>query len=261
MNNEQIIDNMLRKRGKTFVNIGPYKENKRGFTSKLWNIILDDCFVFTRWGAAVIYNNKVSPTYLQSKLVKFSDTVSAAAKAENSIRRKLQHSNPYFRITNGYSLIPTKEQGGEEPRHSAVQIRTKNATQEVFVSYAHRNDRTVFPIVRKLEAAGINVWIDGDDMETNGPPFGVQIQKAIRNANVVIVMLTEQSNNSQWVAIETAFARHYQRPILPFRLQNVTAWGATGSQLHGIDTIRGFGKFRSTGIEQLIPQIKAFRKS
>lgn len=256
---DEIPPSLLRKKGQTYISIGPELQNVTGFKSRMWNVVWDDRYVLVRWGPAVVLNNKVAPSYLQSKLHTFGSKHEAESKLGLLLRDKQSPKKGYLRIVSGYSLKPVSKTASLGARASTTSKRIRSEEPEVFISYAHRNRKTVFPIVRKLESVGINVWIDGDDMESEGAPFGVQIQRAIKNANSVAVMISRQSNESSWVALEATFAKRCEKPLIPFRIQSVNPIGVTGVQLAGIPSIRGYGSCREHGINDLITQVKSLR--
>lgn len=254
---DQIPPHLLRKRGQTYVSIGPEPRNITGFKSRLWNVAWDDRYILVRYGKSVIANNRVAPVYLQFKLHRFGSKQEVDAKLSSLIREKQSVSKGYQRITNGVSLKPVDEIDSFDKRVTvkADQRRKRKQSPEIFISYAHANKRTVFPIVRRLESSKLDVWIDGDDMLTDGQPFGVQIQKAVKNAKAVVVMISNQSNQSNWVALEATYARKFGKKLIPFYLQPIKAVGVLGLQLEGTSKIRGYGQYRESGINSLISSL------
>lgn len=255
---ETIPSHLLRKRGKTYVSIGPDSRNATGFKSRLWNVTFDDRHILVRWGKAVIVNNKVAPSYLQYKLHRFENAAEVDGALQALIRSKLSSSKGYQRIISGVSLIPvnSKSTFASRPSLSAGAARDMEVSPSIFVSYAHRNMRTVYPIVRDLERANLNVWIDKHDMIDNGEPFGVQIQKAIKQANTVVIMMSRQANESDWVALEATYAKQYHKSIVPLYIQPVRASGVLGVHLLGVEEIPAFGRHRLEGIARLVSKCR-----
>ncbi len=254
---DHIPAHLLRKRGQTYVSIGPEPLNLNGFKSRLWNVTWDDRHILVRWGKSVIANNRVAPAYLQFKLHRLGSKKDVEAKLSLLISDKQSAKKGYQRITSGFSLKPVNEISsfGRRLSVSADQHRKRKQTPEVFISYAHKNKRTVFSIVRQLESSNIDIWIDGDDMLADGQPFGVQIQKAIRNAKAVVVMISKQSNRSNWVALEATYAKKFGKQLIPFYIQPVKAVGVLGLQLEGTNKIRGYSQYRGCGLNSLISDL------
>jgi hypothetical protein len=92
-------------------------------------------------------------------------------------------------------------------------------------------------------------------MHADGQPFGIQIQKAIRNAKAVVVMMSAQSNQSNWVALESTYANTFGKQLIPFYIRPVKAVGVLGLQLAGADKIRGYGQCRERGLNRLISDL------
>ena len=255
---DNIPPHLLRKRGKTYVSIGPESRNVTGFKSRLWNVTSDDRHVLVRWGKSVIANNRVAPAYIQFKLHRFDNAEAVERKVRSLIRDKMSSSKGYQRITSGVSLKPVDVKSAFDARPSSTldASRGRSSSPDIFISYAHRNKRTVYSIARELEDANVNVWIDNQDMIKDGPPFGVQIQKAIKQAKAVVIMMSQQANESDWVALEATYARTFQKSIVPLHIQPVSPLGVLSVQLSGAEKISAFGKYRAVGISRLISKLR-----
>jgi hypothetical protein len=75
---------------------------------------------------------------------------------------------------------------------------------DVFVSYANKDLRVVKDIVAALEEAGIIVW--WDRKITKGRNFRNEIKNAIKFANRVLVVWSNNSIGSRWVLAEVDLA-------------------------------------------------------
>lgn len=250
---EKIPPHLLRKRGKTYVSIGPESRNVTGFKSRLWNVTSDDRHILVRWGKSGISNNRVAPLYIKYKLHRFNNRDEVDKKLQSLIREKLSSAKGYQRITKGVSLKPVDMQStfDERPSSTVESKRSRSFTHDVFVSYAHRNKKTVYAMVKELEASKLNIWIDKYDMIENGQPVGVQIQQAIKMAKTVIVMMSRQANESDWVALEATYAKMFRKHIVPCYIQPVSPVGVLSVQLAGTQKVLAYGKHRIGCIQQL----------
>lgn len=76
---------------------------------------------------------------------------------------------------------------------------------DIFISYASNDLGRVHPLAEALSAEGFSVWWDKD--LKGGARFSKVIEQEINNASSVIVVWSEASIESQWVADEAEIAR------------------------------------------------------
>lgn len=88
---------------------------------------------------------------------------------------------------------------------------------DAFVSYSHANAETVLPIVQSIEADGITVWIDRDEMRA-GQNWAGQIVRAIKSADRFCLMCSAQAFESDHVRREVYLADKYGKKMVPIRL-------------------------------------------
>ena len=65
-----------------------------------------------------------------------------------------------------------------------------------------------------LRKKGINVWVDNEKLVPGTPSWEVKIEKGIRTAEAVVVLLSPDSNASVWVRREISFAERYHKTHL-----------------------------------------------
>jgi hypothetical protein len=85
---------------------------------------------------------------------------------------------------------------------------------EIFISYSRRDLATVQTLTTALSQQGVTVWLDKSDIQ-EGDAYDTQIEEAIAQTNVVIVLWSEHSVKSHWVRAEAAYAlaKHKLLPI------------------------------------------------
>src|SRR6516165_2635781 len=85
---------------------------------------------------------------------------------------------------------------------------------EIFISYSRRDISTVRALTTALSQRGLSVWVDRSDIQ-EGDAYDTQIEEAIAQISVVIVLWSEQSIRSHWVRAEAAYAltKHKLLPI------------------------------------------------
>ena len=77
--------------------------------------------------------------------------------------------------------------------------------KEIFLSYSRLDSSTVQALAAALEEKGVSVWIDRSGIE-EGDAYDTQIEDAIAQTRVVIVVWSQHSVKSHWVRAEAAYA-------------------------------------------------------
>ncbi len=90
----------------------------------------------------------------------------------------------------------------------------------VFVSYASADRERVLPLVERLEAAGVRVWIDREGIY-GGANYALEITEAIEGAAVLVLMCSAASLASRNVKQEIALGWRFKKPYLPLLLEIV----------------------------------------
>jgi TIR domain len=85
---------------------------------------------------------------------------------------------------------------------------------EIFISYSRRDISTVRALTTALSQKGVTVWVDRSDIQ-EGDAYDTQIEEAIAQTRVVIVLWSENSIKSHWVRAEAAYAlaKHKLLPL------------------------------------------------
>ncbi|MFU7529472.1 TIR domain-containing protein [Qipengyuania sp. ASV99] len=115
-----------------------------------------------------------------------------------------------------------------------------DGTRSIFLSYSRTDREQVLPIIPALEQAGYSVWWDG--LLKGGDRFLQVTENALESCDVVLVMWTQTSVNSDWVRDEATRGRDCRRllsvsldgtePPLGFRqIQYVDLSGAGNAAL------------------------------
>jgi hypothetical protein len=126
---------------------------------------------------------------------------------------------------------------------------------QVFISYSRRDRETVEKIVSQLEAAGIEVWIDREDI-TPGKQWRKQIVEGIDTAEAFVLHLSPNSAASENVLKELNLAEESLDPfILPVMLSEIKIPAEMRYQLAGTQFI-AYYQDPKRGVHDLITEIK-----
>lgn len=105
-------------------------------------------------------------------------------------------------------------------RNEGIQTADSTNTSYAFISYSTKNQDAADAMREVLKKRGFNIWMAPGDIPA-GSKYAEVINKAIKNCSCLILMLSEASQNSIWVAKEVERAVHYQKPIVPVQIENV----------------------------------------
>jgi HEAT repeat protein len=88
----------------------------------------------------------------------------------------------------------------------------------VFISYSHANGDFAEILRTRLEGSGFNVWTDEDRLVA-GEDWRNGIDKAVRSACALIVVMTPSAKASEYVTYEWAFASGVGVKVIPILLE------------------------------------------
>lgn len=91
--------------------------------------------------------------------------------------------------------------------------------QYFFVSYSRADTVLQQKIVAELRGRGVNVWVDTENLVPGSPAWEREIERSIRGASGIIVLLSPDSNDSQWVRREISFTEEHDKPIFPVHIR------------------------------------------
>jgi len=126
---------------------------------------------------------------------------------------------------------------------------------DAFVSYASQDRAATFRIVEYLEANGVSCWVAPRDVAP-GMEYGEAIIRGIEDSRVFVLILSEESNNSQFVRKEVERAVSKVKPVLPARIREVAP---SGSLEFFIASAQWIDAFKTPMESQLTPLVQAIR--
>ncbi len=89
-----------------------------------------------------------------------------------------------------------------------------------FISYSTKNQQQADEMHRLLQSRGIDTWMAPGDIPP-GSKYAQAINVAIKECACVVLMLSEQAQESVWVAKEIERAVNYRKPVFPVQLDDV----------------------------------------
>lgn len=87
-------------------------------------------------------------------------------------------------------------------------------THDVFLSYSRKDSAMKDRVKKTLEDAGLRVWTD-DNLTLGTPEWFQAIERAIDATHVLVVLLSPDAKQSEWVQKEIGYAKAGKKPIFP----------------------------------------------
>src|SRR5580698_1422261 len=92
---------------------------------------------------------------------------------------------------------------------------------DVFISHSHQDKATADAACSALETAGIRCWIAPRDVPP-GADWAGAIVAAINHCKAMVVIFSSGANQSKQIHRELQRAFEQEKPVIPFRIENVT---------------------------------------
>lgn len=118
---------------------------------------------------------------------------------------------------------------------------------KVFISHASEEKAIAGGLKESLDCCGVNAFVAHDDIET-GTKWDEEILDQLRQCDAFVVILTENSKNSQYVNQEIGYALARRVPIIPLKVP-IDPWcfisNIQGMKLEVTQKITQFGLIES----------------
>src|SRR6202030_914719 len=139
----------------------------------------------------------------------------------------------------------------------ARQAQAPKLQHAVFVSYSDDDGGIAGAVCSSLEAEAIRCWMAPRDVQ-GGRPYSGQITQAIREARVLLLVLSKASNRSKQVLREVERAAHCQSHLLTFRIEAIAPGDDLAYFLGADNWVDAFGRLPpSEHFPVLIQHIRA----
>jgi hypothetical protein len=199
------------------------------------------------------------------------ETAAAPARSPaKAITRRMRISNHFGNVKNtnltiagnqfNYAPPPTveirAEESADDEPEPAEPAPTVAHRYDVFLSYSRPNAEKMRRLKSDLRAAGLDVWTD-DNLNIGTPSWKRAIEDAIRRTRSLVVIMTPESKNSEWVERELNSAKAHNKPIFPV-LARGNSKNAIPFMLNSYQYIdlRREPDYRA-GVQKLVKAIKA----
>lgn len=95
---------------------------------------------------------------------------------------------------------------------------------DVFISYKSEDIALTKLIAHALQAENISAWYAPKNLDNSASrkDFDDQIIEAIQEAKIIVMLLSDEALNSDWVKTEITYALEKKKFVIPFVVRNVT---------------------------------------
>ncbi len=93
------------------------------------------------------------------------------------------------------------------------------STGNIFFSYSRDNSEFVLKLAKELRKTGASVWLDQLDIKP-GTRWDISIEKALENSQILLIILSKSSVESNNVMDEVSFGLDEGKTIVPVLLEN-----------------------------------------
>ena len=125
----------------------------------------------------------------------------------------------------------------------------------VFVSHSSKDREIATRLCKAVERQNIACWISGRDVAP-GENFQVAIVRAICAARVMVLVFSQNANNSEEIKKEIALAGQHKLVVIPVRVEDVLPSDAFAYELATRQWVNMFDDW-DAAVERLIQQIRS----
>ncbi|MBI1338859.1 TIR domain-containing protein [bacterium] len=95
---------------------------------------------------------------------------------------------------------------------------------DIFVSYRRSDRAFVDQLVQRLQARGVSVWYDSQI--EGGDDWREKIVAALTDSDMLVILFSEDANNSRQLKKELAVADQLEKPVVPVLIEDCKPRGA-----------------------------------
>jgi hypothetical protein len=127
---------------------------------------------------------------------------------------------------------------------------------DVFISYPHQNKTVADAACAKLEAAGIRCWIAPRDIAPSAE-WAASIVEGIDLCRVMVLIFSTHANGSKQIHREVQHAFDSEKPVVPFRLENVLPSGTMRYYMSAVHWLDALTPPLDQHLERLVESVRA----
>jgi formylglycine-generating enzyme required for sulfatase activity len=128
------------------------------------------------------------------------------------------------------------------------------ASIDVFLSYSRKDGSAMQEVLEELREAGLSVWSD-EGLEPGTPNWQDAVSEALNQAQVLVVLLSPNAIDSQWVKREISFAQSKGKPVFPLMIAGEEST-AVPISLFDAQRVDGRENLQAAVVQGLLPRLR-----
>lgn len=90
----------------------------------------------------------------------------------------------------------------------------------IFISHSHKDKEFAHFLNERLQRANFHTWLDVESIP-EGSTWAREIEKGVENCGAMVVVLSQNARDSEWVEREALLAMNLRKPVFIARLDDV----------------------------------------
>ncbi len=127
-------------------------------------------------------------------------------------------------------------------------------SEQILISHSSKDNESAQRVKKVLEDNGFSCWLDNDDIPP-GADYIARIAKAMRECNVVVVLVSKNSESSKWVKKEVTTANDQNKLVIPYMLQDFQPDDEFSLVLGNAQRVSGYGSKEEEALRRVITAI------
>ncbi len=127
-------------------------------------------------------------------------------------------------------------------------------SKQILISHSSKDNDSAQRVKKVLEDNGFSCWLDNDNIPA-GADFVTKIAEAMRNCDVVVVLVSKNSQTSDWVRKEVTTASSQKKLIIPYMLQDFEINDEFSLCLGNAQRVSGYGDKEEDALRRVITAV------
>lgn len=133
-------------------------------------------------------------------------------------------------------------------------------SEQVLISHSSRDNESAQRIKKVLEDNGFSCWLDSDDIPP-GADFVKKIAEAMSQCEAVVVLVSKNSQDSDWVRNEVTAAKEQKKLLIPYMIQDFEPDDTFRLCLGNAQRVSGYGEKEEEALRRTILALRDYLKS
>ena len=133
-------------------------------------------------------------------------------------------------------------------------------SEQVLISHSSRDNESAQRIKKVLEDNGFSCWLDNDDIPP-GADFVKKIAEAMSQCEAVVVLVSKNSQESDWVRNEVTAAKEQKKLLIPYLIQDFEPDDTFRLCLGNAQRVSGYGDKEEEALRRTIQALRDYLNS